>query len=63
MGLMWIVLQEGDPAPKSAAQQVADTRKSAQSSGGLGVGVYAFILIGAALAFFAYQQMQSSEKS
>ncbi|CAK1354834.1 putative cytochrome b5 [Cercospora beticola] len=53
--------QEGDPKPKTAAQQVADARKSASQSGGLGVGVYAIVLVGAALAFFAYQQLQSSQ--
>lgn len=54
-------LQEGDPQPKTAAQQVADARKNSSSSGGLGVGVYAVVLVGAALAFFAYQQLQSSQ--
>ncbi|KAI5370719.1 Putative cytochrome b5-like heme/steroid binding domain, cytochrome b5, heme-binding protein [Septoria linicola] len=53
--------QEGDPQPKSAAQQVADSRKSAAGSGGLGVGVYAIVLVGAAVAFFAYQQLQSNQ--
>lgn len=53
--------QEGDPQPKTAAQQVADARKNSSSSGGLGVGVYAVVLVGAALAFFAYQQLQSSQ--
>lgn len=54
--------QEGDPQPKSAAQQVADARKTASGSGGLGVGVYAIVLVGAAAAFFAFQYLQSSEK-
>ncbi|KAK4506628.1 hypothetical protein PRZ48_000360 [Zasmidium cellare] len=54
--------QEGDPAPKSAAQQVADTRKAAQGSGGLGVGVYAVIIVGAAAAFFAYQYLQQQQQ-
>ncbi|CZT25301.1 probable cytochrome b5 [Ramularia collo-cygni] len=54
--------QEGDPQPKTAAQQVADARKSTASSGGLGVGVYAIVLVGAAAAFFAFQYLQNSEK-
>jgi len=54
--------QEGDPQPKSAAQQVADARKSAAGSGGLGVGVYAIVLVGAAVAFFAFQYLQNNEK-
>ncbi|EMF17346.1 cytochrome b5 [Sphaerulina musiva SO2202] len=53
--------QAGDPQPKTAAQQVADARKSSTASGGLGAGVYAVVLVGAALAFFAYQQLQSSQ--
>ncbi|KJY02395.1 cytochrome b5 like protein [Zymoseptoria brevis] len=53
---------EGDPKPKSAAQQVADARKSSTDTGGLGVGVYAIVLVGAAVAFFAFQYLQSSEK-
>ena len=54
-------LQEGDPAPKSAAQQVADTRKSVQAGGNSSVAVYAVILVGAAVAFFAYQYLQQSQ--
>lgn len=53
--------QEGDPQPKSAAQQVADTRKSTQSGGGLGAGVYAVIIVGAAAAYFAYQYLQTQQ--
>ncbi|KAK4635771.1 putative cytochrome b5 [Fulvia fulva] len=53
--------QEGDPAPKSAAQQVADTRKAVQAGGNGSVAVYAVILVGAAVAFFAYQYLQQSQ--
>ncbi|CAK3953418.1 cytochrome b5 [Lecanosticta acicola] len=52
--------QEGDPAPKTATQQVSEIRKTSSSSsgGGLGVGVYGVIVVGAALAYFAYQYLQ-----
>ncbi|EME88093.1 uncharacterized protein MYCFIDRAFT_48299 [Pseudocercospora fijiensis CIRAD86] len=53
--------QEGDPAPKSATQQVADARKAAPSSGGLGVGVYAVVVVGAAVAYFAYNYLQQNQ--
>ncbi|KAF7190298.1 hypothetical protein AC579_6382 [Pseudocercospora musae] len=53
--------QEGDPAPKSATQQVADARKTTTSSGGLGVGVYAVVVVGAAVAYFAYNYLQQSQ--
>ncbi|KXT07300.1 hypothetical protein AC578_467 [Pseudocercospora eumusae] len=53
--------QAGDPVPKSATQQVADARKNTTSSGGLGVGVYAVVVVGAAVAYFAYNYLQQSQ--
>jgi hypothetical protein len=53
--------QEGDPKPKSYAQpgSTATTTDGAST----GVGLYAIILLGGALAFAAYTMMnkQSSE--
>ena len=55
--------QEGDPAPKTAAQQVSDTRKSSGSSdAGMGVGAYAVILVGVAVAYFGYQYLQQQQQ-
>ncbi|CAL3962588.1 hypothetical protein PZA11_000295 [Diplocarpon coronariae] len=51
--------QPGDPAPKV----LAASKSSASSSGsaGMGVGLYAIILIGGALAYGAYQYTNSQE--
>lgn len=55
--------QEGDPAPKTAAQQVSDTRKSSGTSdAGMGVGAYAVILVGVAVAYFGYQYLQQQQQ-
>ncbi|KAF2494488.1 cytochrome b5 [Lophium mytilinum] len=51
--------QEGDPKPKSYEP---GSTASADSSG-LGVGVYALILIGGALAYGAYQYLQTKQES
>lgn len=55
--------QEGDPAPKSHAP-AASTSTTPQDSTGLGVGLYALVLLGGALAFGAYKylQMQNTDK-
>lgn len=51
-------LQEGDPPAKtSASTSTAQASKPATDAGGLGMGVYALILVGGALAFFAYQML------
>ncbi|OJI98595.1 hypothetical protein ASPVEDRAFT_38089 [Aspergillus versicolor CBS 583.65] len=49
----------GDPAPKAEAQSSGDS-SSGGGSTGLGVGLYAILLIGGAAAFFAYQYVQAS---
>lgn len=54
------VLQEGDPKPKVGSSTSTSTAPKTDA-GGLGLGVYAIILIGGAAAFFAYQYMQSSQ--
>jgi len=51
--------QPGDPSPKITAS-TSTAAKSSSDAAGLGIGVYALILVGGALAFFAYQYLQSS---
>ncbi|KAI9046341.1 cytochrome b5-like heme/steroid binding domain-containing protein [Aspergillus affinis] len=48
----------GDPAPKAHAQPAASSGSS--DSSGLGVGLYAFVLVGGAIAYGAYQYLQQS---
>ncbi|KAK5124869.1 hypothetical protein LTR85_001059 [Meristemomyces frigidus] len=52
--------QAGDPAPHTSAPTTT-APKSASDAAGLGIGVYAIILVGGALAFFAYQYLQGSQ--
>eukprot|EP00918_Siedleckia_nematoides_P062679 GHVU01136628.1.p1 GENE.GHVU01136628.1~~GHVU01136628.1.p1 ORF type:complete len:155 (+),score=25.26 GHVU01136628.1:60-467(+) len=49
----------GDPAPKVA--QTTSTSSTSSSNTGMGVGLYAVILIGGAAAFGAYKYMQSQQ--
>ncbi|KAH8601135.1 cytochrome b5-like heme/steroid binding domain-containing protein [Bisporella sp. PMI_857] len=49
----------GDPAPKVAQAPATPSRES--SPAGLGIGLYAIILVGGALAFGAYQYLQGSQ--
>jgi len=51
--------QAGDPQPKIATPSAIST--SSGSSTGLGIGLYAVILLGGAAAFGAYKYMQSQE--
>ncbi|RFU32768.1 hypothetical protein B7463_g3533, partial [Scytalidium lignicola] len=50
----------GDPAPKSIASGKATTGASGQSTGG-GIGLYVILLLGGALAYGAYQYLQSQQ--
>jgi len=52
--------QEGDPKPK-VSQATTTTTSSPQASTGLGVGLYAIILLGGAAAFGAYKYLQAQE--
>ncbi|KAK3115320.1 hypothetical protein LTR53_005447 [Teratosphaeriaceae sp. CCFEE 6253] len=53
--------QAGDPAPSSSGPTSTSAKpQSASGAAGLGLGVYALILVGGALAFFAYQYLSSS---
>ncbi|KAI7699269.1 hypothetical protein KC353_g16543, partial [Hortaea werneckii] len=55
--------QAGDPAPKSSAPSTSTASAPKTSdAGGLGMGVYALILVGGAVAFFAYQYLQSQQQ-
>ncbi|KAH8427619.1 cytochrome b5-like heme/steroid binding domain-containing protein [Aspergillus melleus] len=51
----------GDPAPKAHAQPAASSGSS--DSSGLGVGLYAFLLVGGAIAYGAYQYLQKSAEA
>ena len=52
-------MQEGDPAPKSYAQ--ANASIASNDGASTGVGLYAIVLIGAALAFGAYKYLQAQQ--
>jgi hypothetical protein len=52
--------QEGDPKPKSYAQSGATA--STTDGASTGVGLYAIILIGGALAFGAYKYLQAQSE-
>jgi hypothetical protein len=52
--------QPGDPAPKSAATASADSSASSSTSS-FGVGLYAVILLGGALAYGAYNYLQAQQ--
>jgi hypothetical protein len=56
-------LQPGDPAPKAQATS-SSSGTTGSSSGGLGVGLYVVLLVGAAAAYGVYQylQLNSAEK-
>ncbi|KAK3673940.1 hypothetical protein LTR78_006142 [Recurvomyces mirabilis] len=53
--------EAGDPAPKTSTTS-SSAPKSSTDAAGLGIGVYAIVLVGAALAFFAYQYLQSNQQ-
>jgi hypothetical protein len=52
--------QEGDPKPKSYAQPTSSA--STTDGAGLGVGLYAIVLLGGALAFGAYKYLQGQSQ-
>jgi cytochrome b5 len=57
--------QPGDPKPKSGAPAGVNAGPSASGSSsgeaGMGVGLYAILLIGGALAYGAYQYLQAQQ--
>ncbi|KAK3079991.1 hypothetical protein LTS18_003420, partial [Coniosporium uncinatum] len=50
----------GDPAPSNQPGPAATSTKPSSGSAGMGVGLYAIILIGGIAAFGAYQYLQSN---
>ncbi|KAJ9661593.1 hypothetical protein H2201_006449 [Coniosporium apollinis] len=54
--------EDGDPAPSSSAQPTA-TQTKGPDAAGLGIGIYAIILVGGALAFAAYKHLQAKSES
>lgn len=52
--------QPGDPAPKTFEPGATP---SGTDNAGMGVGLYAVILLGGLLAFGAYKYMQASQES
>ncbi|KAF2091611.1 putative cytochrome b5 [Saccharata proteae CBS 121410] len=53
--------QPGDPEPKSSAP-AKSSGSAGGDSAGMGIGLYAIILVGGALAFAAYQYMQANSE-
>ena len=51
--------QEGDPKPKVVPGQASSA--STSGSTGMGIGLYAIILLGGAAAFGAYKYLQSQD--
>ncbi|KAJ5354486.1 hypothetical protein N7541_005530 [Penicillium brevicompactum] len=52
--------QPGDPEPKQA-HTASDSSSSSSSTAGFGVGLYAVILIGGAIAYGAYNYLQAQQ--
>ncbi len=55
---------DGDPAPKVGATDKIAAGPGGRSDGGAGLGIamYAVLLVGAAVAYVGYTYMQSSDK-
>ncbi|KAJ5380877.1 cytochrome b5 [Penicillium cataractarum] len=53
----------GDPAPKAHAATSSSSASSSSSSGSFGVGLYAVILIGGAIAYGAYNYLQAQQQA
>ncbi|KAJ4393674.1 hypothetical protein N0V93_002889 [Gnomoniopsis smithogilvyi] len=54
--------QAGDPAPKAQRTSVAPAASTGDATG-LGIGVYAFVLVGGAAAYFAYNYLQAQQQT
>jgi hypothetical protein len=60
----WIadrVAQPGDPKPKTPLPGAVSPAANNDSATGLGIGVYAILLIGGAIGYFAYQYLQQQQ--
>lgn len=55
------VEQAGDPTPKAPLPGAIAANKT--ESAGLGIGLYAVVLIGGALAYGAYQYLQAQQQA
>lgn len=55
-------IQEGDPTPKATLPGAVQPANTGDATG-LGIGLYAFVLIGGAAAFFGYQYLQAQQES
>ena len=55
-----LLSQEGDPAPRITTTK-ASTSSTSNQSPGMGIALYAIILLGGAVAFGAYKYLQSQE--
>lgn len=58
--MLRVCLQAGDPTPK-APLPGALAPQANTGSAGLGIGLYAFVLLGGVLAFGAYQYLQQQQ--
>lgn len=54
--------QPGDPTPKAPKPGAVTPAASTGDATGLGIGVYAIVLIGGAAAYFAYQYLQAQQE-
>lgn len=54
-------MQPGDPEPKTQAYPPSGGNSSSGGNAGMGVGLYAILLIGGALAFGAYKYLDASK--
>lgn len=56
-----VSLQAGDPTPKAPKPGAVTPAASTGDATGLGIGVYAIVLIGGAAAYFAYNYLQAQQ--
>lgn len=53
--------QAGDPAPNKPAASTSSSSNNADTSG-IGIGLYAVLLVGGAVAYGAYQYLQQQQQ-
>lgn len=54
-------MQPGDPQPNAPKPGAVTHSASTGDATGLGIGVYAIVLIGGAAAYFAYNYLQAQQ--
>jgi len=52
----------GDPAPKAHAAPTSTSTTASSGNAGLGVGLYAFLVIGGAVAFGVYKYLEANKE-